>query len=326
MNILVATNHLVNTGGTECYSYALIIEILKKGHCVEYFTFKKGLVSDKIEKLGVKYRSRMFYDLILANHYNVVEHLHKRGYIVQTCHGIFSDMERPSFKADAYVAISYEVQEHLLGIGIKSHLFLNGVDCSRFYEQSKISTQLQTILSLSQSEKANDVIQEACLAQKVKFIKSNKFVENDYEIEKKINEADLVIGIGRSLYDAMACGRAVISFDHRKYGDAYGDGYLTKNNIEESILYNCSGRYSKKILTASDLVDEMQKYSAKDGAFFREFACKRLNIVNVTAEYLLLAPSNKKIFLKFCKLLTLVKHNVYWSVKIGLIKMKIINR
>ena len=38
-----------------------------------------------------------------------------------------------------------------------------------------------------------------------------------FNIEDKINEADLVVGIGRSLLDAMSCGRPVVSFDDRIY-------------------------------------------------------------------------------------------------------------
>jgi hypothetical protein len=67
MNILVANNHLSQTGGTENYTYAIIVELVKLGHQVEYFTFEKGMVSDMIENLGVKFRSKKIYDLIIAN-------------------------------------------------------------------------------------------------------------------------------------------------------------------------------------------------------------------------------------------------------------------
>ena len=130
MHILVATNHLEKTGGTECYTFALAQELVKQGHDVEYFTFQKGAISNKIEALGIKYRSRIFYDLILANHINVVNHLYKRGYIIQTCHGISMDLEQPSPKADAYVSISQEVYDYLLSKGYKSTIIKNGIDCN----------------------------------------------------------------------------------------------------------------------------------------------------------------------------------------------------
>ena len=48
--ILVANNYLNNFGGSETFTYTLIEELLKRGFEVEYFTFEKGLFSDKIEK------------------------------------------------------------------------------------------------------------------------------------------------------------------------------------------------------------------------------------------------------------------------------------
>jgi glycogen synthase len=41
MRILLANNHLMKTGGTENYIYALAVELKRRGHDVEYFTFKR---------------------------------------------------------------------------------------------------------------------------------------------------------------------------------------------------------------------------------------------------------------------------------------------
>ncbi|HHX79070.1 MAG TPA: glycosyltransferase family 4 protein [Acholeplasmataceae bacterium] len=325
MNILVATNHLQTTGGTESYTYALIVELIKKGHHVEYFTFEKGEVSDIIENLGVKFRKKIFYDLILANHYNVVDHLHKRGFIIQTCHGICNELEKPSPKADAYVAISYEVQEYLLKQGIKSSLILNGIDCNRFTSKRDLFPKLNTVLSLCQSEEANKTIQKACTAINVDFIKANKYIENTWFIEDIINKADLVIGIGRSLYDAMACGRAIISYDSRSYSKSLGDGYLNNENIHQSLRYNCSGRYSQKEYSFQDLISEMNKYNFADGQYFRDFSLQNLNIEIVTQKYIFIFLSRKKWFLRIIKMIALIKHNSYWSYKVILSKINKLN-
>lgn len=325
MNILVATNHLQTTGGTESYTYAIIIDLLKKGHYVEYFTFEKGEISDKIEALGVKFRKKIFYDLILANHYTVVDHLHKRGFIIQTCHGIHNDLEKPSPKADAYVAISYEVQEYLLKQGIKSSLILNGIDCNRFTSKRDLFPKLNTVLSLCQSEEANKTIQKACTAINVDFIKANKYIENTWFIEDIINKADLVIGIGRSLYDAMACGRAIISYDSRSYSKSLGDGYLNNENIHQSLRYNCSGRYSQKEFSFQDIITEINKYNPADGIYLREFALQNLNIEIITQKYIFIFLSRKKWFLKIIKMIALIKHNSYWTYKVILSKINNLN-
>src|SRR5690554_3286745 len=147
MTILVANSNLDNVGGSETFTYALIEALMKKGHKVEYFTFNKGFVAKKIEKnLNVFSQSRKIYDLILANHNTCVDKLHKYGFIIQTCHGIFPPLEQPSKRADAFVSISTEVQDHLGKLGFPSILIHNGINLERFYSKSPLNKSLQTVL------------------------------------------------------------------------------------------------------------------------------------------------------------------------------------
>lgn len=322
MRILVATNHLEKTGGTECYTYAIIQELLKQGYDVEYFAFQLGDVAKRIEALGVKFRSHIFYDLIIANHNNVVNHLYKRGFIIQTCHGTLMQLEQPSKKADAYVAISQEVHDYLTSKGFSSTIIKNGIDCNRFSPLNPIRKKLTTVLSLCQSNQANDIVKEACSRIKVHFEKANKFEENDWNIEIKINQADLVIGIGRSAYDAMACGRTIISFDSRNYSSSYGDGYINATNIDESISNNCSGRTFRIKFNVEALVNEMNKYNAKDGDFLRKYALSNLNITSVVQKYINIYPRKKRNVIKLKKIITLIIRNIYWTIKYPFISKK----
>ena len=315
MNILVATNHLEKIGGTESYTYALVQELVKRGHNVEYFTFCKGEISKRIEALGVKFRSRFFYDLILANHYTTVDNLYSRGYIIQTCHGITIGVESPSSKANHYVAITPEVQEYLSKKGFQSSIIYNGIDCNRFYPQKPVSKKLKNILSLCQSEEANILIKGACQQLGIAFQKFDKYLDNVWDIEKEINKADLVIGIGRSLFDAMACGRPVISFDCRSYSGNLGDGYLTPNILSQSLNYNCSGRYSKKQLNQATLIEEIKKYNAVDGLFFRNFALSHLNIEHAVNQYLNLTPKHL-ILWRIKKTFVHIGRYFYWGIKV----------
>ena len=315
MRILVATNHLQMTGGTECYTFAIIQELMRQGHDVEYFAFILGDISKRIEDLGVKFRSHVFYDLIIANHKNVVEHLYKRGFIIQTCHGTTIQLEQPSQKADAYVSISQEVHDYLTSKGFSSTIIKNGIDCNRFFPLNPIRKKLTTVLSLCQSGHANDIVKKACSLIKVHFEKANKFEENDWNIEKVINQADLVVGIGRSAYDAMACGRAVISFDVRSYSSNYGDGYLNANNIDESIFNNCSGRAFRIKFNEKTLANEMNKYNAEDGNFLRKYALSNLNIASAVQKYINIYPHKKKNIIRLKKIITFVTRNIYWAIK-----------
>lgn len=292
MRILVGNNHLQKVGGTENYTYTLAVELKRLGHEVEYFTFERGEISNKLEQQGIPFMSYQHYDLILANHIPVIEYLYSYGYIVQTCHGVLTPLEQPSIYADKHVAISGELKEYIRGKGFEAVLIQNGIDCERFAPINPISPQLKVVLSLSQSDELNGFIKDCCDEIGVRFIACNKFTDNVWEVEKKINEADLVVGIGRSLYDAMACGRCVISYDNRTLiNGALGDGYINKDNIEKSIFHNFIGRGYRKTFNREGFINELKKYNPADGEWARNYALANLNIVEAVKEYISLHES-----------------------------------
>ena len=288
MKILLGTHYLAKTGGTESYTYALATELKRLGHEVEHFANVRGGVSSLLEEKGVPFMSADHYDLILANHNTVVDKIWTYGFIVQTCHGNIAELEQPSPYADTYVSVSEEVRDHLQSLGFQSAAVIpNGIDCNRFFPKKPVSQTLTTVLSLCQSDVANDFIRKCCDAANVEFLCSNKFTDNVWSIEELINQSDLVIGLGRSAYDAMACGRAVLVYDYREYmGEFLGDGMLTPETIGKSMYCNCSGRASRMKFDEQTFVEEMQKYSPELAAWSREYALQNLNIEQAVQRYL----------------------------------------
>lgn len=288
MKILLGTHYLAKTGGTESYTFALAMELKRLGHEVEHFAIIRGGVSAMLEEQGVPFLTSDRFDLILANHTTVVEQLWPLGFTVQTCHGNIAELEQPSPYADAYVAVSEEVREHLQSKGYRAAAVIaNGIDCNRFCQKRPISSTLKTVLSLCQSDVANDFIRRCCQQEGIRFLQSNKFTDNVWAIEDLINESDLVIGLGRSAYDAMACGRCVLVYDFRDYmGEFLGDGMLTPDSIGRSMLCNCSGRASRRKFDEQTFIAELHKYSPELGAWGRQFALEHLNIEKAVAAYL----------------------------------------
>ena len=288
MRILLGTHYLAKTGGTESYTFALAMELKRLGHEVEHFAIIRGGVSSMLEEKGVPFMTSDHYDLILSNHTTVVEQLWPKGFIVQTCHGNIAELEQPSPYADAYVAVSEEVREHLQSKGYRAAAVIaNGIDCNRFCQKKPVSPTLQTVLSLCQSDVANDFIRRCCQQEGIRFLQSNKFTDNVWSIEELINESDLVVGLGRSAYDAMACGRCVLVYDYREYmGEFLGDGMLTPESIQKSMLCNCSGRSNRLKYNEETFIKELQKYSPELGAWGREFALEHLNIEKAVEAYL----------------------------------------
>lgn len=286
LSILIANNSLNSIGGSETFTYTLIEELKALGHFVEYFTFDKGAISNKIEKdLNVFFKSKKKYDLILANHNTCVKELYGFGFIIQTCHGIYPKLEQPSIFADAYVSISQEIQNHLALLGYPSKIILNGINLKRFFPFKDVNASLKKVLSLCHSNNANILLKEVCKELNVELKIAYKYNNPTFEVEKLINDVDLVVGLGRSAYEAMACGRPVVVWDDRKYFESFGDGYV-KGKLGFSIINNCSGRYFKRMLHKEDLVKEFLKYDSSDSIYFRSFAEKNLDIKKQLHEYL----------------------------------------
>lgn len=303
MKILLGTHYLAKTGGTESYTYALALELKRLGHHVEYFAIVRGNVSSMLEENGVPFMSADYYDLILANHTTVVEKICRFGYIVQTCHGNIAELEQPSPYADAYVAVSEEVRNHLQYKGYQVlGVIPNGIDCKRFFPRNPVSDKLTTVLSLCQSDEANKFIRKCCEQANIKLLCSNKFTDNVWSIEELINQSDLVVGLGRSAYDAMACGRCVLVYDYRDYmGEFLGDGILTPDSINKSMTCNCSGRANRLKYNEQDFIAEMQKYSPQLAAWSRDFAIQNLNIEQAVDKYLSICD-NIDYKRQYCKL------------------------
>jgi glycosyltransferase involved in cell wall biosynthesis len=298
MKILVGNNGLGPPGGSETYTYALCKELKRQGHTVHAVgKIGPGKVSDRLEKIGIPCYFKPIsgnYDLILLSHSSSIE-LAKdtKGFKIQTCHGVYPALEQPINGMDAYVSISEEVKEHLNNLGYNSTVIHNGIDCLRYRPINPINKTLKTVLSLAHSDSANEIIKRACDIAGVKLIIHNKFRNFSWEMDEIINNADLVISLGRGAYESMASGRNVIIFDHRGYTKmpAIGDGMITKNNAIDYLHNNCSGRFTKKEFNADLLAKEMLKYDYNNGKELREYALNHLNIELQVQKYLNLIPN-----------------------------------
>lgn len=255
---------------------------------MEYFAIERGDTSKRIEALGVPFWSKGHYDFILANHTTVVPEVCPYGYTIQTCHGAIAELEQPSPYADAHVAVSLEVADNLRAKGFTPVAIINnGIDCDRFYPKHPVNNNLRTVLSLCQGERGHNFVKRCCERAGYEFIRADKYTDNVWDIERLINQADLVIGLGRSVYDAMACGRCALIYDFRDYvGHTLADGLVTPDTIARSVRYNCNGKAINRQFDEHSFVAEMQKYSPTIAKWGRSYATRFLNIKHVVKKYL----------------------------------------
>jgi len=287
MKILVGQNHLDTIGGSETYTYALIHELFKRGFKVELVCGSRrfGIMSKKIyNDFGIIPDSFSNNpDVCFLNHTTSVSRALNYGIssdkIIQVCHGKIPNLEQPfGGSIKKYISISEEVAEHLSKLGFQSSVVRNGINLDRF-KPTKINSRLKNVLSLSQSNRFNIFLEKICLKNGWNFSSNNKFTNPIFNIEDKINKADLVVTLGRGAYEAMSCGKNVLVADWRPYQEPLMDGLLNPNNIDEIIKNNCSGRCLKIKFNEETLTNEINKYDNKLSEWARFYATENLDII-----------------------------------------------
>lgn len=292
MRILITNNHLNRLGGSETFTFTMAKELVERGYQVEVFTFNQGILSNLIREFCpvVDAPDRKGYDLMLINHNTCLRAVQGiPGFKIFTSHGIYPALEQPEHGADAYVAISEEIQQHLRNKGQATTVIHNGIDCRKFKPVKGIHEKLETVLCMCQDPTAMEYVQEACKQLDVKCDFVRYPAHLSFKVEEKMNEADLVVSLGRGAYEAMACARSVIVFDMRMYSPLRtADGIITQENASEILKNNFSGRRFKMEWGVDELVKELKKYDPNIATFNRNFALSTFNIEKQVDKYLLL--------------------------------------
>ena len=276
MKFLITNLHLNPFRGTENWCYAMGCQLIRMGHMVEIYSPNPNGGEQIFETAGMKFNvTGGQYDLILDNH-NVLDISRFIGPVVHTCHGII-DAERPMSNV-INVAVSERVAQHWK----LKYIIKNGIDCCRFNIRTQPNKVLTNVLSLCASDTADDVLRSIC--EKRGYNLTTTVGKEVFAVNDLINQNDLVVGVGRSLYDAMACGRPVISFDDRWYlSRMHGLGYVTPEmvrNNQDNMTGN--GHY----LTEDQLYNEFDKYNPGDGLLNQRFIQAEMNVSTKLNEYI----------------------------------------
>ena len=272
MKILITNNCMGSFTGTESWVYAMAKELGKEHH-VTVFSPSMGNAWKKLlgEICDVKQFYSGEYDFAIVNHTTTWVMLPDSLPKVFTSHSKIYDIEQPPCKD--YVGVN----EVIGGTVIR-----NGIDCERF-KPTKVNNELKNILLLS----------NPLYSGGVDFVRS---ITNDYnlivlpaetfEIEKYINQADLVISLARGALESMACGKNVIYGDFRKdwMNEFRMTGIITQNNFEEFKRGEMVGKL--EAVTANQLLEELKKYKPTTGDWLREQVKKDFNIEKTTKQYL----------------------------------------
>jgi len=273
--------------GVNTFTYTLAKHMSDLGHDINFiFIQRQGNTNKFNTEISLLGKIKCLNDTLSERFDFVVMYSSYCVDLLKTCngkrifigHGLHSLSYFPNINhIDAWYYISKFGSEYLSNkFNYPVKYIPNFIDLERFKEIKPISKELKKILILD--SRVGYIYKE--LFEKV-AIKHNLIVdcisvnvsELIWDIPDKINEYDLIIGYGRSIYEAISCGRNVII-----YGINGGDGFMNEKTLPISMERNCSGwaiRNMEKpsILTSEAIEIELLKYS-------KETPLKTLNILS----------------------------------------------
>lgn len=275
--------------GSETHIYAMAEELIKQGHEVSIFTYLKKVMWEFMKGLDVEILEDEVpdrFDIAIINGNNCFLKAPKSAFKIFISNGVMPSVEHPLPGADAYVSISEEVKNNLKKYDYSSIIIRNGVDHNRFKSDKKISKNLKTVLLLNNQMKQDwkdfHIINNVCNNMNLTLLPVGLgFSTTQWEIEKLINEADLVLSMGRGIYEAMACSRNAIIIG---YGRMVG--FVDNKTYPNFVNFNCAGRSNHPLITEENLILEFNKYSQEQGDKNREISFKYNNIENTVQNFL----------------------------------------
>jgi hypothetical protein len=178
-------------------------------------------------------------------------------------------------------------------MGYDATLIRNPIDCRLFTPERPARDKLHTIFSLCQGDLANELLAAVCENRGWEL----RAVDNEHRglgLEADMNEADVVVGLGRSAMEGMACGRAVLVLDSRAYTPYAMDGLVTSENVQSLLECNLSGRRFAREATLESVSAELDGYRPELGLFGRDFALTNFEVGRQVDAYLDLASSIRR--------------------------------
>jgi len=261
MNVLLANYSLQNVGGTEKWTFAVAEEMKRRGHSVDVFTLAKGMTSDHLEEdLGVEVMVRVpldrTYDLQMINHNACLKLLSGvSGFKLCTSHGPQHQLEEPIAGAHQYVGVSAEVRARYAPFNMT--VIENGINLGEFYPQETV-TKRPVVFCAAKAGKASDMVKEAVERAGMVFMSVHYTDKPIWNIAHVMRAADIVVGSGRTAYEALACGKSVLQFDWRDpRGGPLADGWVTRENVDYLRLFNIAGRGYALNWTVDDLTNAL---------------------------------------------------------------------
>lgn len=279
MRILITNNTLDTRSGSELYARDVAIGLLRRGHTPIAYSTRLGEVAEELRKATVPVVDDLNSvsvppDIIHGQHHleTMTALLHFPGVpAVYFCHGWLPWEETPPRfpRIKRYVAVDDVCRERLIyreGIPEKQvSVIRNFVDLERFKRRAPLPQRPRRALvysnNLRQDDKLRDVLR-ACQSLGIALdVVGAKNGNPSAEPERLLSHYDVVFTKGRSAFEALAVGAAVILFDEAGAGPL-----VTTAELDRLQRVNFGLRTLAENGGSNGIARELARYDPNDAA------------------------------------------------------------
>ena len=283
MEVVIGQLHLGAVGGTETYALTVAEQLQGLGHGVTVFTLELGQsaalgLARGLEIRGSEDELPEACDIVLANDAVTAYRLAERyptAVVVFVVHADEYDLCVPPQVPDvvqAAVVVHDRVGRRVRALGhvpevVRLH---QPVDTKRFLPRTPLRDPARRVLMLGNWVHGDrrDLVFDVCASLGLDCVQLGfRGDAATLEPELEIGRADIVIGKGRVIIEAMACGRAAYVYDHNG-----GDGWVTPDRYALLEADNFGGQAEPTVIDANRLRRDLAGYSRLMGPVNRDLA------------------------------------------------------
>lgn len=273
MRLVLATNHL-GLGGSESYLLTVAEQLQRLGHEVSLYTAEHGPGSGVAEQRGIPLcePGRLPEELDAAIvqdgavSYELAAH---RPTLPQlfVAHSESFDLQAPPQFGEAVravVALNDRVASRLRSFATERAVvrLRQPIDTERFTSRGRLPRRPRRALLLSNTphEDRIGMLEEACAAARLELVRVGGRNGQTTDPREALYGAEIVIGYGRSVLEAMACGRAAYVYDWNG-----GEGWVTPKSYRRIEADGFAGRSGEAIFDHDRIRKDLRKYSRTMG-------------------------------------------------------------
>ena len=284
MRIVLATHTFDQVGGSETYLLTVAEQLQRLGHGVTVYALALGKMAELARARGVEVAPEgpdlgTECDVIVSQDGVVAHELADRfpkAPQVFVCHSTLYDLQLPPLApgvVSAVIALSDRVERRMRAMDVNFRVLRlrQPIDVERLMPRGAPRERPRRALLLGNHlcGEGRDILVEAWSAMGIEVVQLGLPTTVTLHPEEDIARADIVVGKGRAILDAMSCGRPAYVYD------AFGtDGWVTPETYPLMEADAFAGQALPRVADRELLRRDLSQYDRRMGQANREIITK----------------------------------------------------